>query len=113
MTSPEFAVHVLMEGEPLDNMTVLEADKYLVRSHLRLLVILLVILVVVLEELVLEDVLGAGLAIKNPPKKPTKNVFFWFFFNFLIFYENNTNFSLRNRFFINKKDIKYQLFTKK
>jgi hypothetical protein len=58
-----------MEGEPLDNMTVLEADKYLVCSHLRLLVILLVILVVVLEELVLEDVLVAGLAIKNPPKK--------------------------------------------
>jgi hypothetical protein len=49
-----------MKGEPLDNMTVLEADKYLVRSHLRLLVILLVILVVVLEELVLEDVLVAG-----------------------------------------------------
>jgi hypothetical protein len=55
--SPEFPIHVLMEGEPLDNMTVLEADKYLVRSHLRLLIILLVILVVVLKELVLEDVL--------------------------------------------------------
>jgi hypothetical protein len=30
---------------------------------------------------------------KNPPKKTSKNVFFGFF-NFLIFYENNTNFSL-------------------
>jgi hypothetical protein len=42
---------------------------------------------------------------KNPPKKPTKNVFFgffWVFLNFLIFYENNTNFSLSNRFFMNK-----------
>jgi hypothetical protein len=76
-----------MEGEPLDNMTVLEADKYLVRSHLRLLVILLVILIVVLEELVLEDVLVAGLAMKTHPKKPknkkhlkkpTKNVLFFF-----------------------------------
>jgi hypothetical protein len=49
-------------------------------------------------------VLPAGLAIKNPPKKtkkkredppkkPTKNVFLGFF-KFLIFYENNTNFSL-------------------
>ncbi len=45
----------------------------------------------------------AGLAIKNLPKKthlkkPTKNVFlggvFLVFFKFLIFYENNTNFSL-------------------
>jgi len=44
----------------------------------------------------------AGLAIKNPPrkthlKKPTKNCFFgifWGFVKFLIFYENNTNFSL-------------------
>jgi hypothetical protein len=35
----------------------------------------------------------AGLAIKNPPKKPTKNVF-WGFLKFLIFYESNTNFSL-------------------
>jgi len=42
-----------------------------------------------------------GLAIKNPPKKnlknplkkPTKNDFLDFF-KFLIFYENNTNFSL-------------------
>jgi hypothetical protein len=43
---------------------------------------------------------------KNPPKKPTKNVFFWGvfwgFFKFFIFYENNTNFSLSNRFFMNK-----------
>jgi hypothetical protein len=50
---------------------------------------------------------GAGSAIKkptqknpkNPPKKPTKNVFFLVFlgfFKFLIFYENNTNFSLSN-----------------
>ena len=46
---------------------------------------------------------------KNPPKKPpknhlkkpTKNGFFGFF-KFLIFYENNTNFSLSNRFFMNK-----------
>jgi hypothetical protein len=98
LTSPKFPVHVLMEGEPLDNMTVLEADKYLVRSHLGLLVILLVVLVVVLEELVLEDVLVAGLAIKNPPQKTppqktppqknpknTKNGFLVFFsiFNFL------------------------------
>ncbi len=46
----------------------------------------------------------AGLAIKQPTqknptkkthlKKPTKNVFFFWFFKFLIFYENNTNFSL-------------------
>jgi hypothetical protein len=27
---------------------------------------------------------------------------FWFFFKFLICYENNTNFSLSNRFFMNK-----------
>ncbi len=50
---------------------------------------------------------------KNPPKKPQKNPpkkthykwVFWvslFFFKFLIFYENNTNFSLSNRFFMNK-----------
>jgi hypothetical protein len=50
---------------------------------------------------------------KNPPKKtqkthlkkPIKNVFFGGFlgfFKFLIFYENNTNFSLSNRFFMNK-----------
>jgi hypothetical protein len=69
------------------------------------------------SEAVGEAVLGryttleAGLAIKNPPKKDypkkkppkkthkkttkksTKNVFFRFF-KFLIFYENNTNFSL-------------------
>jgi hypothetical protein len=53
-----------------------------------------------------------GLALKNPPKKthpkkpkkthlkkPTKNGFFWVFlgfFEFFIFYENNTNFSLSN-----------------
>jgi hypothetical protein len=30
---------------------------------------------------------------KKPPKKPL-NRFFWEFFKFLIFYENNTNFSL-------------------
>jgi hypothetical protein len=43
----------------------------------------------------------AGLEIKTHPKKPplkkpTKNVFFFFFgfLNFFIFYENNTNFSL-------------------
>ncbi len=39
---------------------------------------------------------------KNPPKKTTKMFFFWVFFKFLIFYENNTNFSLSNRFFMNK-----------
>jgi hypothetical protein len=52
----------------------------------------------------------AGLALKNPPKKtqkthlkkPTKNVFFFGFFKFINFYENNTNFSLSNRFFMNK-----------
>ncbi len=43
-------------------------------------------------------VFEAGLAIKNPPKKthlktPNKNVLFLLFL-FLIFYENNTNFSL-------------------
>jgi hypothetical protein len=37
--------------------------------------------------------LAAGLAIKNHPKKPTKNEFFGFV-KFLIFYENNTNFPL-------------------
>jgi hypothetical protein len=33
---------------------------------------------------------------KKPPKRPTKNVFCGYlsFFKFLIFYENNTNFSL-------------------
>jgi hypothetical protein len=60
----------------------------------------------------------AGLALKNPPKKthpkkpkkkppkkPTKNDFLEFFLGFLkflIFYENNTNLSLSNRFFMNK-----------
>jgi hypothetical protein len=44
---------------------------------------------------------------KNPPKKthlkkPTKNVFDLGFFKFFIFYENNTNFSVCNRFFMNK-----------
>jgi hypothetical protein len=46
---------------------------------------------------------------KNPPKKtqknhlkkPTKNGFFGFL-KFFIFYENNTNFFLSNRFFMNK-----------
>jgi hypothetical protein len=51
----------------------------------------------------------SGLALKNPPKKthqkkpkkthlkkPTKNVFFGVFLKTLIFYENNTNFSLSN-----------------
>jgi hypothetical protein len=61
------------------------------------------------------------LALKNPPKKthpkkpkkthlkkPTKNGFFgvfWVFlgfFKFLIFYENNTNFFLSQRFVMNK-----------
>jgi hypothetical protein len=50
----------------------------------------------------IDPVWQAGLAIKNSPKKnppkkthlkkPTKNVFFGFFFKFLIFYEKNTNF---------------------
>jgi hypothetical protein len=35
----------------------------------------------------------AGLAIKNPPKKPTKNVSFWLF-ELLVFYENNANLTL-------------------
>jgi hypothetical protein len=43
---------------------------------------------------------------KNPPKKPTKIFFFWGgflgFLKFLIFYANNKNFSLSNRFFMNK-----------
>jgi hypothetical protein len=42
---------------------------------------------------------------KTHLKKPTENVFFWVFgvfFKFLFFYENNTNFSLSNRFFMNK-----------
>ncbi len=55
-----------------------------------------------------------GLALKNPPKKTQKNppkkthlkwvflFFFGVFLNFLFFYENNTNFSLSNRFFMNK-----------
>ncbi len=38
---------------------------------------------------------------KKPPKKPLKMVFLGFF-KFFIFYENNTNFSLSNRFFMNK-----------
>jgi hypothetical protein len=47
---------------------------------------------------VLVALLLAGLAIKkptqkNPPKNPLK-MFFLGFINFLIFYENNTNFSL-------------------
>jgi hypothetical protein len=59
-----------------------------------------------------QQVMKSGLAIKNPPKKPTqknppkkthlkkptKNVFFGGFFGFFnfffIFYENNSNFSL-------------------
>ncbi len=56
--------------------------------------------------LVCQEVVQAGLALKNPPKKPTqkthlkkptKNVFFGgvlVFLNFSFFYENNTNFSL-------------------
>ncbi len=38
---------------------------------------------------------------KKPPKNPTKSIFLGFI-KFLILYENNTNFSLRNRFFMNK-----------
>ena len=54
---------------------------------------------------------------KKPTKKnPLKMFFvfvFCFLFNFLIFYEHNTKFSLWNRFFMNKEDINYHLFTKK
>jgi hypothetical protein len=41
---------------------------------------------------------------KTHTKKPTKNGFFRFFLGFLKFliYENNTNFSLSDRFFMNK-----------
>jgi hypothetical protein len=56
---------------------------------------------------------STGLALKNPPKKTQKNppkkthkkwgfLGFFGFFKFFIFYENNTNFSLSNRFFMNK-----------
>jgi hypothetical protein len=38
---------------------------------------------------------------KNPHKKPLKMGFLGFL-KFFIFYENNTNFSLSNRFFMNK-----------
>jgi hypothetical protein len=53
------------------------------------------------------DHLVAGLPIKNPPKKTQKkaikNGFLGFFGSkFLIFYKNNTNFPLWNRFFMNK-----------
>jgi hypothetical protein len=56
------------------------------------------------------DHLVAGLPIKNPPKKtpkkppkkPTKNVFFGGGGFIVFFYENNTNFSLWTRFFMNK-----------
>jgi hypothetical protein len=70
-----------------------------------------------------EAFLQAGLALKDPLKKtpkkhlkkPTKNVFFWvfIFFYFKILYENNTNFSLSNKFFMNNLVINYHLFTKK
>jgi hypothetical protein len=52
--------------------------------------------------------LQAGLAIKHHPKTPKTHLnnplkmFFFGFFKFLIFYENDTNFSLCNRFFMNK-----------
>ena len=39
----------------------------------------------------------AGLATKNPPKKP-QQMGFWGFFKFLIFYENNTNFLFETNF---------------
>jgi hypothetical protein len=42
---------------------------------------------------------------KKTKKKPTKNPLkmgFLGFLKFLIFYKNNTNFSLLNRFFMNK-----------
>jgi hypothetical protein len=67
--------------------------------------------------------LEAGLEIKKLTQKNQKNhlkktqiVFFgvfWVFFKFFIFYENNTNFSLWNRFLMNKSDINYHLFAKK
>jgi hypothetical protein len=52
-----------------------------------------------------EYTIKAGLAIKNPPKKPQNNhlkkpltfffcFFGFFYFLFFIFYENNTNFTL-------------------
>ncbi len=57
---------------------------------------------------------------KNPPKKPTKNVVFFVFWGFfIIFYKNNTNFSLWNLYFyeqirhklsfIYKKIVRYAL----
>ncbi len=54
---------------------------------------------------------SARVANKKPTQKNPKNPL-KVFFSFLIFYENNTNFSLWNRFFMNKWDIKYYLFTK-
>ncbi len=48
---------------------------------------------------------------KTHPKKPTKNVFLGFF-KFFIFYENNTNFSLWNRFFFNKVWMHLKVFLK-
>jgi hypothetical protein len=48
-----------------------------------------------------------GLALKNPHKKKPLKMFFFVgffgFFLFLIFYENNTNFSLSTRFFMNNQ----------
>jgi hypothetical protein len=61
-----------------------------------------------------------GLAIKNPPKKTPKNPpkkthrsVFLGFFKFLIFYENNTNFSLWNRFFYEQIRSKLSFIYKK
>jgi hypothetical protein len=48
------------------------------------------------------QLLQPGLALKNPLKKTTKMFFLCFFFKFFILYENNTNFVLSNRFFMNK-----------
>jgi hypothetical protein len=53
--------------------------------------------------------MSTRVGIKKPTQKNPKNPlkmgffgFFGFFFKFYIFYENNTNFSLSNRFFMNK-----------
>jgi hypothetical protein len=56
---------------------------------------------------------------KNPKKhlkKPLKLFFcgvFWVFKIIFCFVKKNTNFSLWNRFLMNKKDINYHLLTKK
>jgi len=63
------------------------------------------------------DHLVAGLTIKNPPKKthlqkPTnkKTLKMFFFWVFLHFFLNNTNFSLWNRFFYEQVRHKLSIF---